>query len=721
MLRWTAIPSRRAARRAKAAGDWERAARHYQRALERDPRSAATWVQYGNALRECGKPQEAETAYRRSFALGDCDPDAHVQFGHLLKLQRRGAEAIAEYLRALELDPWLLHASRELIELGWTGHVKPLPLPGSPSSIRERPRQTGLGPATRSRFVLVIDAGDLLLHFLHARLPTGIQRVQLQIIDGLLNAPAPDWELILACFAPLRDYWVRIPEDLVVTLAGLAAIGGATGERQWQEAVLALTSVLVHGMPVEFPAGAILVNLGASWTHPNYFLRLRNAKARYGIRFIPFVHDCVPALMPELCVDATVRDYTDWLLGVFFHADGYLVNSNSTATDLANLARLLGHRIPAPQVVPLDGRFSPVARGCGVDFRKFGRTLGPFVLLVATFEPRKNHLLAFKAWLRLIEKRGLRHTPRLVCVGQRGWKAEAAMSLLRSDKPLQRKVRVLTGIGDAELAELYRQCIFTFYPSIYEGWGLPVTESLCHGKVPLLSAVSALPEAGAKFAEYFDLNAFEDLASKLERLIDDHPYRVRREALIAAEFTPRSWSAIAGQVADYATNVRTGCRQGGDSWPPRAEIGRCYVIARRREIGIRAGMTAGEIFRIGEGWWAPEEWGCWLRSASADLVFSLPDLGGRRCSLHLGLRGLPLCSSNFRLTLLENGSTRSGTLRPDQHQWLTLATEPMASGANVHLRIASSDSCNLAEPSGGLDRRVVTLGVIGFHLTADDT
>ena len=706
MLPWTASASRRAARRAKAAGDWECAARHYRQAVARDPRSAATWVQYGNALRECGKAPEAETAYRRSFALGDADPDAHVQFGYLLKHQRRGNEAIAQYLRALELDPWLLHVSQELIELGWTDHVKP-PVAFNPRRSVDRCTNP----------VLVIDGGDLLLHFLHARLPTGIQRVQLQIIAAILASQPRNYSLILACFAPCRDLWVDIPGTLFLALAGLAASGGATDERQWQEAVLELTAVLVHGEAVEFQTGAVLVNLGASWTHPNYFLRLRNAKARFGIRFIPFVHDCVPALMPEHCVEATVRDYNDWLLGVFFHADGYLVNSKSTAADLSRIAESLGHRIPAPQIVSLDGGFSPPVSTSSAKALPH-RSLEPFVLFVSTFEPRKNHLSAFKAWLELIKRRGLRQTPTLVCVGQRGWKGEAALSLLRSNVALQRSVRIFTGISDPELAGLYRQCLFTIYPSIYEGWGLPVTESLCHGKVPLLSAVASLPEAGGDFAEYFDLNNFEDLVRKLERLIDDKNYRADREARIRAEFRPQSWSVIAGQIVDYALNEQIGCGDSEDSWVPHAQIGRCYAIARGRERVIGKGMAAGEMFRIGEGWWAPEEWGCWLKAASADLVFSLPEVECR-WRLQLGLRGLPRCPTTFQLSLLENGSMRSGILEPDQHLWTRLPIDSMRD-RTVHLSIASNESCSLAAFSGGLDRRLVTLGVIGFQLTAGE-
>lgn len=710
MLRWTASYSRTAARRAKADGNWSLAAHHYRMAVKRDPRRAGTWVQYGNALRECGKAAEAEAAYRKALDLAADDPDAHVQFGHLLKQQGRRDEAIAEYLGALECDPWLLHASQELIDLGCTSHIQ------RPSSAKRR-ASTAAEPPTAA---VVIDAGDLLLHFLHSRLPTGIQRVQLEIIASLLAMPAAAFQLIVACFAPHRDLWVDVPEDLFLTLAGLAAGGGALDERPWQKAVLELTAVLAHGDPVEFPAGAVLVNLGASWSHRNYFLALRNAKARDGIRFIPFVHDCIPLLMPDLCVEATVRAYKDWLLGLFLHADGYLVNSKSTRTDLSNVAARLGHSIPPPEVIPLDGRFSARIGAAPPQRREnrrlvWQRSVKPFVLLVSTFEPRKNHKLAFGLWLKLIEKRGMRRTPALVCVGHRGWKTEEAMSLLRSSKALRRQVRLLTEITDARLAELYDDCLFTLYPSVYEGWGLPVTESLCHRKVPLISRVSALPEAGGEFAEYFDRDSLEDLLTKTERLIDDRDYRASREALIEQKFRPRDWSAIAGQVIDYALGWRRTTAVVACS--PVAELGRFYPIARSDRSRIRPGMIAGEVFRTGEGWWGPEEWGCWLKSGHADIAFSLPQCAARVCLLYVGLRGLPTRPTDFWLSNRANRVVSAGTIGPNQYRWPALRIETGAiSGGMIRLRVTSNGQDDLAQISGGADRRIVTLGILGFYL-----
>ncbi len=106
--------------RARDAGEWARAARHYRQALRAMPEAAAIWVQYGHALKESGNIAEAEAAYRRSLALRPEIADTHLQLGHALKLQGRIDEAATAYLRAAALDPVLRHPRDELIGLGWT-------------------------------------------------------------------------------------------------------------------------------------------------------------------------------------------------------------------------------------------------------------------------------------------------------------------------------------------------------------------------------------------------------------------------------------------------------------------------------------------------------------------------------------------------------------------------------------------------------------------------
>ncbi len=203
-----------------------------------------------------------------------------------------------------------------------------------------------------------------------------------------------------------------------------------------------------------------------------------------------------------------------------------------------------------PKTVRLDGKFEPPAKaqsGKGKQqsaafLAEHGLDRKPYVLFVSTIESRKNHLLAFNTWLKLIKKWGLAATPNLVCIGKYGWMFDAAVARLESSDLLKQKVLVLSDISDIELAALYQACLFTIYPSFYEGWGLPVTESLCYGKVPMTSSVSSLPEAGGDFAEYFDFESERDFLEKLERMIVDAKYRSKKEQKIKTSFRPREWA-----------------------------------------------------------------------------------------------------------------------------------------------------------------------------------
>src|SRR6266851_390623 len=126
MLRLSARPSViTRADRAREAKQWDVAARHYRKALSRNPRRPPIWIQYGHALKESGNLAEAEAAYRRALS---CDPaaepasvaDSHLHLGRVLKLQGKTEEAKAAFLRALMHDRLSTEPLRELARLGWS-------------------------------------------------------------------------------------------------------------------------------------------------------------------------------------------------------------------------------------------------------------------------------------------------------------------------------------------------------------------------------------------------------------------------------------------------------------------------------------------------------------------------------------------------------------------------------------------------------------------------
>jgi GT2 family glycosyltransferase/tetratricopeptide (TPR) repeat protein len=159
------LRARRAGDRARDTKQWPAAARHYRRALARNPRDTAVWVQYGHALKEEGHLSEAEVAYRRAL---DGDPalaDTHLQLGHVLKLQQKMPAARAAYLRAFALAPTLPYPLDELAGLGWSeaqlGHLRRLHYASDPTVLaddhqgaeeRRRKPVPILAAATKSAF-----------------------------------------------------------------------------------------------------------------------------------------------------------------------------------------------------------------------------------------------------------------------------------------------------------------------------------------------------------------------------------------------------------------------------------------------------------------------------------------------------------------------------------------------------------------------------------------
>jgi hypothetical protein len=149
-----------------------------------------------------------------------------------------------------------------------------------------------------------------------------------------------------------------------------------------------------------------------------------------------------------------------------------------------------------------------------------------------------------------------------------------------------------------------------------------------------------------------------------------------------------------------------------------AETGRYYGIARNNETGIARGMVAGEMYRLGDGWWAVEDWGTWMKEDSADLAFSLRDDGDCNHLVYLGLRAPPQ-ESDFRVRVAGSDGEESGTLDPGEDRWLAFEIGPNPVGSfAVHLRITSSARCDLASKE---EMRTVGLGALGFYVCrADD-
>jgi alpha-1,3-rhamnosyl/mannosyltransferase len=166
-----------------------------------------------------------------------------------------------------------------------------------------------------------------------------------------------------------------------------------------------------------------------------------------------------------------------------------------------------------------------------------------FVLAVGTLEPRKNLPRLVQAYRRL--DRHLQDEHPLVVVGALGWETGATLDALRS---LDGRCTMLGHVSDAALAELYRRCAVFCYPSLGEGFGLPVLEAMAVGAAVLTSNLSSLPEVGGNAVDYVDPRDTDSIAAGLRGMLEDEPHRADLGRRARARATEFSWSGFAETV-----------------------------------------------------------------------------------------------------------------------------------------------------------------------------
>jgi alpha-1,3-rhamnosyl/mannosyltransferase len=166
-----------------------------------------------------------------------------------------------------------------------------------------------------------------------------------------------------------------------------------------------------------------------------------------------------------------------------------------------------------------------------------------FVLAVGTLEPRKNLPRLVEAYQRLPE--ALRAAHPLLVAGRVGWEAGETIGALRE---LGDSCRLLGPVPDAELAALYAGCTVFAYPSLGEGFGLPVLEAMQAGAAVLTSDRSSLPEVGGDAVEYADPTDVASIRDGLARLLADPQRRSDLGARARARAAEFSWDRFAADT-----------------------------------------------------------------------------------------------------------------------------------------------------------------------------
>ena len=414
---------------------------------------------------------------------------------------------------------------------------------------------------------VLLDVTDLVEFLQRRESASGVQRVVAEVTPLLIKENSATYTVILdrsrGVFVALTD----TEQDILVNNGARASTS-----RSREDIASSATACIQRASgaaAVRIDADTTLVFLGALWINDALMMAAREAHLQ-SARIVSLLYDLTPVM--EAGHTAGVNRLFDRYLTLLLQSASRVpAISQSSRRDFEDYANRQG--VSAP-----DG--SATGLPCGL--MPWGRDLAdspwprPYALFVGTIEARKNHMVAFEAWRQLIERNGAANIPDLVCIGRLGWHASDFLREYVTTDGLNGKVSLLTdSVSDDELARFYSHCEFAVYPSRYEGWGLPVSESLAFGKVPVVADNSSLREAGGDLAVYVPTNDVDALTSAIEHNLLDPIKRADLEQAISDNPpAPITWEDVAGTIAGEVELAQ---------WRalvfPQIELGREYVLS----------------------------------------------------------------------------------------------------------------------------------------------
>lgn len=307
------------------------------------------------------------------------------------------------------------------------------------------------------------------------------------------------------------------------------------------------------GADMPFVAGDVLLSLGATWA-PGGHAEAASQLRQRGVRVLRMIYDLIPVLKAHWVLPGCVEPITAWVRQLLTESDHVFTISEFSRQEILRYCVECGLRQPDMSVVRLGDVMAAAAGDEPPPLPRFVPRR-PFFVCVSTLDVRKNHRLLYDAW-RQLASRDPDACPDLLCIGTPHLYVADLLREMTRDRLVNGRIHLLHGIDDRELAWYYRHCMATIYPSWYEGWGLPVAESLGHGKICLASNTTSIPEISADLPDFFEPHDTRRLVDLVDRVLRDPVWRERREDQIRRTFRPTAWTETAAQIIGVAQAMR---------------------------------------------------------------------------------------------------------------------------------------------------------------------
>lgn len=271
------------------------------------------------------------------------------------------------------------------------------------------------------------------------------------------------------------------------------------------------------------------------------------------------IHDLAFIRYPEFNFEWFIKKYTKEVARNAKNAKKIIADSQSTKNDIIQFLKINPEKIKVVYLAA-DSIFKKLAdsekdknllKKYGVDKK--------YILSVGTIEPRKNYITLIKAF-NILKSKALKSNNydvnnskeqyldyKLVIVGRTGWKSEATYNEF-NNTPYKNDILFLGHVSDPDLIQIYNQAEIFVYPSIFEGFGLPVVEAMKCGLPVLVSNSSSLVEIAPDKNFLIDPDNTEEFAEKIEKILKNDKLKKELSEKSQKQSEKFKWETTAREV-----------------------------------------------------------------------------------------------------------------------------------------------------------------------------
>ena len=388
---------------------------------------------------------------------------------------------------------------------------------------------------------------------------SGIQRVTRELVKEFILQENSVFEFIPVFHCPYCDAWIESGSlDIAPGLNRPVAKGKSQKIKNLLPGLLVnvakniishirhLRSGHAHRRVTDFGEASVFFDLDSSWHNPYKRSKLLPKLKEKRFTIVTLHHDAIPILMPELSHPNTVKVFQDHFYAHLKYSDLFLCNSKNTQNDLVKCAEKIQTNQSIVSEVVRFGDFENV--DCKTDYpHDLWASLnltGKFVLCVATIEPRKNHHTLLDAFDIIYQKN---KELVLLLVGREGWQSDEIINRITQHPQYGSRLMWIQDVEDSDLAMLYRNAFINLSTSLYEGFGLPVSEGLSHGCVTIASDKGAIVEICGEYIDQIDPMDSTALVDKVLNYLKNPDQHNERKQWVASR-SKYNWSETARQI-----------------------------------------------------------------------------------------------------------------------------------------------------------------------------